>query len=137
MSTTPSSPAPEPDDAAPAAAPDTASDASTPDATVAVSGASAADSPLPDAALTPEQIDEIAAQAVPATIRRAPRYKSFFRVGALVGIVLGVWLGLWVSSEGMVNRWIYVTVTTLGVTMVTVLLAGLAAVWADRRSTRA
>lgn len=89
-----------------------------------------------DAALSPAQIAEIAAHAVPATIRRAPKYKSFFWVGAVVGIVVGVWLGLTVSSGGMINRWIYVTVTTFGVTLVTVLLAGLAAVWSDRRSTR-
>ena len=94
-------------------------------------------SSVPDDAPSSEQIDEIAEHAVPATIRRAPKYSSFFWMGALVGIVVGVWFGLWVSDDGMVNRWIYVTVTALGVTMVTVLLAGLAAVWADRRSIRA
>ena len=90
----------------------------------------------PDDAMSPEEINEIAAQAVPATVRRAPRYKSFFQVGALVGIIVGVWFGLWLSPDGMINRWIYVTVTVLGTTLVTVLLAGAAAVWADRRSNR-
>ncbi|SDB93489.1 hypothetical protein SAMN05216410_1024 [Sanguibacter gelidistatuariae] len=113
---------------------DSAPDSFAPDSSA--QDTSAPDTSVPDAALSPEQIDEIAAQAVPATIRRAPKYKSFFWVGALVGIVVGVWFGLWVSTDGMINRWIYVTVTAVGVTMVTVLLAGLAAVWADRRSTR-
>jgi hypothetical protein len=83
--------------------------------------------------LTDEQIAAIAATAQPATIRRAPRYRAFFWTGALLGIVLGVALGLWVSSENLVNRWIYVLVTTLGTTLVTVLLAGACAVWVDRR----
>lgn len=90
----------------------------------------------PDDAMSPEEMNEIAAQAVPAKVRRAPKYKSFFWVGALVGIIGGLWFGLWLSPDGMVNRWIYVTVTVLGTTLVTVLLAGAAAVWADRRSTR-
>ena len=89
-----------------------------------------------DDAMSAQEMNEIAAQAVPAKVRRAPKYKSFFWVGALVGIILGIWFGLWLSTEGMVNRWIYVTVTVLGTTMVTVLLAGGAAVWADRRSAR-
>jgi len=83
--------------------------------------------------LTDEQIAAIAATAQPATVRRAPRYRAFFWTGALLGIVLGVALGLWVSSESLVNRWIYVLVTTLGTTLVTVLLAGACAVWVDRR----
>ena len=109
MTTTPSSPSPEPDDAT---------------------------SPEPSDAMSPEEMNEIAALAVPATVRRAPKYKSFFWVGAVVGIILGLWFGLWLSPDGMVNRWIYVTVTIFGTTLVTVLLAGAAAVWADRRSTR-
>lgn len=83
--------------------------------------------------LSDEQIAAIAASAQPATIRRAPRYRAFFWTGALIGIALGVALGLWVSSESLVNRWIYVVVTTLGTTLVTVLLAGACAVWVDRR----
>lgn len=90
----------------------------------------------PDDAMSPAEMNEIAAQAVPAKVRRAPKYKSFFLVGALVGIIGGVWFGLWLSSDDMINRWIYVTVIVLGTTLVTVLLAGAAAVWADRRSTR-
>ena len=91
----------------------------------------------PDDAMSAEEMNEIAAHAVPGTVRRAPKYKSFFWVGALVGIIAGLWFGLWLSPDGMINRWIYVTVTVLGTTLVTVLLAGAVAVWADRRSTRA
>lgn len=98
-------------------------------------------SPVPaapgsDDALTPAQIEDISAHAAPATVRRAPRYKAFFWVGALVGIAIGVWFGLWVSPDAMINRWIYVLVTVFGTTMVTVLVAGLLAVAADRRSVR-
>lgn len=87
-----------------------------------------AEGPLSDA-----QIAAIAATAVPATVRRAPRYKGFFWTGALVGIVLGVFFGLWLSYDGMVNRWIYVVVTVLGTTLVTVLLAGALAALVDKR----
>lgn len=87
-----------------------------------------ADGPLTDA-----QLAAIAATAQPATVRRAPRYKGFFWTGALVGIVLGVVFGLGLSYDGMVNRWIYVVVTVLGTTLVTVLLAGALAALVDRR----
>jgi hypothetical protein len=87
-----------------------------------------ADGPLSDA-----QIAQIAASAQPATIRRAPRYKAFFWTGALVGIVLGVPFGLGLSYDGMVNRWIYVVVTVLGTTLVTVLVAGALAALVDKR----
>lgn len=90
-----------------------------------------ADGPLTDA-----QIAAIAATAQPAIIRRAPRYRVFFWTGALVGIVLGVVLGTWLSFDGMVNRWIYVTVTVLGTTLVTVLCAGGLAVLTDKRSAK-
>lgn len=87
-----------------------------------------AEGPLSDA-----QIAAIAATAQPATVRRAPRYKGFFWTGALVGIVLGVFFGLGLSYDGMVNRWIYVVVTVLGTTLVTVLLAGALAALVDKR----
>lgn len=91
-----------------------------------------------DGPLTDEQVAAIAATARPATIRRAPRYRGFFWTGALVGIVLGVVFGLGLSYDGMVNRWIYVTVTVLGTTLVTVLVAGALAALVDKRgATRA
>lgn len=160
MSSTPSQPEPStPDEAAaatPAApGPDAATSATGAPVAPAPSGsaqdaaAQDATSPAADAAspravdaaveipaegpLSDEQIAAIAASAQPATIRRAPRYRAFFWTGALIGIALGVALGLWVSSESLVNRWIYVVVTTLGTTLVTVLLAGACAVWVDRR----
>ena len=125
MSSTPSQPEPSTPDEVSATPQGAATPADDPhDAPVAIP----AEGPLTD-----EQIAAIAASAQPATIRRAPRYRAFFWTGALLGIVLGVALGLWVSSENLVNRWIYVLVTTLGTTLVTVLLAGACAVWVDRR----
>lgn len=125
MSSTPSQPEPSTPDEVSATPQGAATPAEGPhDAPVAIP----AEGPLTD-----EQIAAIAATAQPATIRRAPRYRAFFWTGALLGIVLGVALGLWVSSENLVNRWIYVLVTTLGATLVTVLLAGACAVWVDRR----
>lgn len=125
MSSTPSQPEPSTPDEVSATPQGAATPADDPhDAPVAIP----AEGPLTD-----EQIATIAASAQPATIRRAPRYRAFFWTGALLGIVLGVALGLWVSSENLVNRWIYVLVTTLGTTLVTVLLAGACAVWVDRR----
>lgn len=87
-----------------------------------------ADGPLSDA-----QIAQIAASAQPATVRRAPRYTAFFWTGALVGIALGIPFGLGLSYDGMVNRWIYVVVTVLGTTLVTVLVAGALAALVDKR----
>lgn len=160
MSSTPSQPEPSTPDEAVAATPaapgpDAATSATGTPVAPAPSGsaqdaaAQDATSPAADAAspravdaaveipaegpLSDEQIAAIAASAQPATIRRAPRYRAFFWTGALIGIALGVALGLWVSSESLVNRWIYVVVTTLGTTLVTVLLAGACAVWVDRR----
>jgi len=125
VSSTPPQPEPSTPDEVSATPQDAATPADDPhDAPVAIP----AEGPLTD-----EQIAAIAASAQPATIRRAPRYRAFFWTGALLGIVLGVALGLWVSSENLVNRWIYVLVTTLGTTLVTVLLAGACAVWVDRR----
>jgi ABC-type nitrate/sulfonate/bicarbonate transport system permease component len=89
-----------------------------------------------DGALTPDELDRIRDVAVPATLRRAPRYRAFFAIGAVIGIVAGIALGVWLSYDGMVNRWIYVTVIILATTLVTVLLAGLAVVSIDRRGAR-
>lgn len=155
----PSAPDGAPDDAAAAVTPGVAETPTTPttpdvteassaatvpgDAPVEPSGATPAagvepaaeprvDIPV-DGPLTDAQLAAIAATAQPATVRRAPRYGAFFWTGALVGIVLGVVLGLWLSYDGMVNRWIYVMVTVLGTTLVTVLVAGACAVFVDRR----
>lgn len=89
-----------------------------------------------DVAMTPEELDRIRDTAVPATMRRAPRYRAFFAIGAVIGIIAGIALGLWFSYDGMANRWIYVTVIVLATTLITVLLAGLAAVALDRRGAR-
>lgn len=75
-----------------------------------------------------------------STVRRAPRFKAFFLTGGLVGLVLGVALSLYLlgTDEGkiLMKPGVYASVLTLFVTTVTTLLAGLAAVVADRRSLR-
>jgi len=86
--------------------------------------------------------DEVEVSGVvdPATVRRAPRYKAFFWTGALVGIVAGLVLSIYLVStpeaRGILKPGVYVTVLTAFVTAVTTLLAGLAAVIADRWSLR-
>jgi hypothetical protein len=86
--------------------------------------------------------DEVEVSRVidPATVRRAPRYKAFFWTGALVGIVAGVALSLYLvgtrEAEGILKPGVYATVLTAFVTTVTTLLAGFAAVVADRWSLR-
>lgn len=78
----------------------------------------------------------------PARIRRAPRYRGFFTVGAVVGVVVGVVLGVWLSGiaseEGplLLKPGVFVSVIVLGTTAFFVLLAGALAVLADRRSLR-
>jgi hypothetical protein len=106
----------------------------------------------PDAAqVADEQSDETTGDTPeehllvdPGRVRRAPRYGAFFTVGAVVGVVAGMWLGLWLvdqvaaSSGGppVLKPGVFVTVVLLATTTVTVILAGLAAVLADRRSIR-
>lgn len=80
----------------------------------------------------------------PGRVRRAPRYRAFFTVGSVVGVVVGLWLGLWLvdqvaaSSGGppVLKPGVFVVVVLVATTTVSVLLAGLAAVLADRRSMR-
>jgi hypothetical protein len=101
--------------------------------------------PTPDA---PQAADERAEEHLlvdPGRVRRAPRYGAFFTVGAVVGVVAGLWLGLWLvdqvaASPGdgppVLKPGVFVTVILLATTTVTLVLAGLAAVVADRRSLR-
>lgn len=96
----------------------------------------------PNVTDTPARTDEVELDDVvdPATVRRAPRYKAFFWTGAIAGIVLGLVLGAIVLSTpaagGLLKPGVYLTVTVLGTTTFTVLLAGFLAILADRRSLR-
>lgn len=76
----------------------------------------------------------------PSTVRRAPKYKAFFWTGALAGIVFGLVLGGILLSGpgagGLMKPGVYLTVTVLGTTTFTVLLAGFLAIVADRWSLR-
>lgn len=78
----------------------------------------------------------------PARVRRAPRYRAFFTVGAVVGVVVGTVLGVWLSGiatdEGafLLKPGVFVSVIVLSTTTLFVLVAGALAVLADRRSLR-
>ncbi|PZR53544.1 hypothetical protein DNL40_08600 [Xylanimonas oleitrophica] len=98
-----------------------------------------------EAATAPEasREAEVAAVVDPGTVRRAPRYKAFFWIGALLGVAIGLGLGLYLvfthdPSQGvpLFKPGVYVTVVVLATTTVTTLLAGLVAVLLDRRSVK-
>ncbi|WP_407319313.1 histidine kinase [Isoptericola halotolerans] len=78
----------------------------------------------------------------PARVRRAPRYRAFFTVGAVVGVVLGTVLGVWLTGiatdDGalLLKPGVFVSVIVLSTTTLGVLVAGALAVLADRRSLR-
>ncbi len=86
--------------------------------------------------LTPEELADIEANAIPAVKRRAPKLSAFFFVGAVVGIVLGLIIGLSSSSPQWFNRSVYVIVYVAFTTMITSLLAGFIAIQLDNRSVR-
>ncbi|SFJ74415.1 histidine kinase [Cellulomonas sp. KH9] len=90
---------------------------------------------------------ELVRVAVPATVRRAPRYGAFLVAGALVGMVVGLVVAALTSdgSSGTADggvlpflggengvRWLLVI--SLGI--VGTLVGGVLALLADRRSTR-
>jgi len=108
-----------------------------------------ADDARPDetAAATPDEA-ELARVAVPATVRRAPRYGAFMVAGALVGMVVGLVVALLSGDDGRVTsgdggvlpflggqngvRW----VLAVAIGVVGAFVGGALAVLADRRSTR-
>jgi len=108
-----------------------------------------ADDARPDetAAATPDEA-ELARVAVPATVRRAPRYGAFMVAGALVGMVVGLVVALLSGGDGRVTsgdggvlpflggqngvRW----VLAVAIGVVGAFVGGALAVLADRRSTR-
>ena len=57
--------------------------------------------------LTWEEVEALSRDAVPTTIRRAPKMSRFFIMGAVVGIVLGLMLGLSSSDPDMNKRGVY------------------------------
>ena len=108
-----------------------------------------ADDARPDetAAATPDEA-ELARVAVPATVRRAPRYGAFMVAGALLGMVVGLVVALLSGGDGRVTsgdggvlpflggqngvRW----VLAVAIGVVGAFVGGALAVLADRRSTR-
>jgi hypothetical protein len=106
----------------------------------APSGAARSPAPVPDEA-------ELARVAEPATVRRAPKFGAFVTAGVLLGAVLGFVVALitgtavegdggtgfisFLDGQGSARLLVALAGATLGA-----LVAGLAAVAADRRSVR-
>lgn len=94
----------------------------------------------PENAAPPESSEHLLVD--PTRVRRAPRYRGFFTVGAVVGVVVGVVLGVWLSGIAtdsgplLLKPGVFVSVIVLGTTTFFVLLAGGLAILADRRSLR-
>ncbi|ANC31564.1 hypothetical protein [Isoptericola dokdonensis] len=104
------------------------------------SGAAATARPAGDQVQDDAQDDVVLVD--PARVRRAPRYRAFFTLGAVVGVIVGVVLGVWFTGigteqgSGLLKPGVYVSVVVLGSVTFFVLLAGALAVLADRRSLR-
>ena len=101
--------------------------------------------PEPDQEPTPTE-DELLRAAVPATVRRAPRYGAFMTAGALVGLIVGLVLAVVVDTGAVTDSG--GVLPFLGGSNGPRLLSALAgavlgigvgaglALWADRRSLR-
>ena len=76
--------------------------------------------------------DELERTAVPARLRRAPRYRAFGVTGALVAAVLGAVLVLVTGPEGGDPGYALLFVL-LGSALIGAVLGGLVAVLLDRR----
>lgn len=102
----------------------------------------------PGAADVPPDEAELARVALPATVRRAPRYRAFLVAGALVGAVVGVVVAFATAAgsgltgdDGGVLPFLggqngVRAVLALSGALVGLLAGGVAALLADRRSTR-
>ena len=87
--------------------------------------------------LTWEEVEALSRDAVPTTVRRAPKMARFFVVGAVVGIVLGLILGLSSSDPDMNKRGVYLVSIVVFVTTAVELLMGALIVYLDKRSAKA
>jgi hypothetical protein len=121
-------------------APDTPDAVPAATAAPAEPGAAATARPAGDQVQNDAQDDVVLVD--PARVRRAPRYRAFFTLGAVVGVIVGVVLGVWFTGigteqgSGLLKPGVYVSVVVLGSVTFFVLLAGALAVLADRRSLR-
>ncbi len=102
--------------------------------------------PAPQPAAPPSEA-ELERVALPATVRRAPRYRSFMVAGALAGAVVGLVLALVLADGDTAGGGVGLlpfldgvggvrALSTLTGGVVGTFAGGLVAVVADRRSTR-
>lgn len=96
----------------------------------------------------PPTEDELAQVAEPATVRRAPKFGAFLVTGGLVGLVLGVLAALATSADSPIvstgggflpfldGQGAVRTVLGVAGAVLGVMVGGLLAVVADRRSVR-
>ncbi|ACZ32092.1 hypothetical protein Xcel_3090 [Xylanimonas cellulosilytica DSM 15894] len=97
--------------------------------------------PVETTGADPETVDDLRTVVDPASVRRAPRYAAFMVTGVVVGLVAGLALGLFLLATfdpqrdfPMDKPGVWLTVTVMGTTTLTTLLAGLLATVLDRRS---
>ena len=77
---------------------------------------------------------ELRLVARPATVRRAPKFRAFIVVGALIGIAIGAFLGA-VGPAGLLqDRTPSVVISAIGVGGFGALAGAGVAVWSDSRS---
>ncbi|WP_435298679.1 hypothetical protein [Timonella sp. A28] len=81
-----------------------------------------------------EELAHYESTASYAVVRRAPKFKAFFLLGAILGIAVGLFVGIELSSPGMINRGIYIAVCVLFTTTMSSLAAGFIATQLDRKS---
>jgi hypothetical protein len=78
---------------------------------------------------------ELRLVARPATVRRAPRFRAFIVVGALIGIAIGALLGAIGPTGLLQNRTPSVVISAIGLGGFGALAGAGLAVWSDSRST--
>jgi formate hydrogenlyase subunit 3/multisubunit Na+/H+ antiporter MnhD subunit len=84
---------------------------------------------------TPSEL-ELASLAMPATLRRAPRFGRFIGVGVTLGLLAGLVVGFVDAGADDPNGGVALLMAGIGLTFVGALVGALLAVIADARSRR-
>ncbi|WP_084104631.1 hypothetical protein [Demequina sp. NBRC 110056] len=90
-------------------------------------------SDVPDSTSAPSA-EELERTALPATLRRAPRFARVIGTGAVAGFVVGFLCGLLLPNSTGVGRGTVGLVVGFGFACFAGLIAALVAVWLDRGS---